>query len=169
MAPHSGSLVPALLVPFLAWRIYRRFHRNVGRQPLHRRRLITGIVVFGLISVALLGLGYISMRLPTSYAAGLALGVPLAWWGLKLTRFETDAAGRHFFTPNTYIGVALTLLLTGRVIYRIGVLFFSGDSLQASTPSLMASPLTLFIIGLTAGYYITYNGGVLIKGGRPTP
>lgn len=163
---HPPSLVPALLVPLIAWRIYRRFHRNVGRQPLRRGRLVSGLVLFGLLSLGLLAATFTSPPLVGGLAAGLALGLPLGWWGLHLTRFETDSAGRHFYTPNTYIGIGLTLLLAGRVIYRIGVLYFDRSAATYPTPAFMQSPLTLVLLGLTAGYYLTYNTGVLLRAGR---
>ncbi|MDB6094494.1 MAG: hypothetical protein JWM32_2056 [Verrucomicrobia bacterium] len=161
-----GSLVPALVLPFIAWRIYRRFHRNVGKQPLHRGRLITGIVVFGLISALLVAASIFTPHVLAGFGGGLALGLPLAWLGLKLTRFETDASGRHFYTPNTYIGIGLTLLLAGRVVYRLLVLYDNSRALTSTPPNFMQSPLTMVIIGLTAGYYITFNSGVLIKAGK---
>ena len=161
MPASNANLVPALVLPFLAWRIYRRFHRNVGRQVLHPRRLITGIVIFALIAVLLLAVCAFSPRLLAGLGGGLALGLPLAWWGLSLTRFEIDDTGRRFYTPNTYIGVALTLLLAGRVLYRVGVLYFSDPAVTAAAPTFMQSPLTLLLIGVTSGYYIAYNAGVL--------
>ena len=128
---------------------------------LHPRRLITGIVVFALVAVLLLAVCAFSPRLLAGLGGGLVLGLPLAWWGLSLTRFEIDGTGRRFYTPNTYIGVALTLLLAGRVLYRVGVLYFSDPAVAAAAPTFMQSPLTLLLIGVTAGYYIAYNAGVL--------
>jgi hypothetical protein len=161
MPASNANLISALVLPFLVWRIYRRFHRNVGRQVLHPRRLITGIVVFALVAVLLLAGCAFSPRLLAGLGGGLLLGLPLAWWGLSLTRFEIDPTGQRFYTPNTYIGVALTLLLAGRVLYRVGVLYFSDPVITAASPAFMQSPLTLLLIGVTAGYYIAYNSVVL--------
>jgi len=163
VATSTPSLVPALVLPYLAWRIYRRFHRNVGRQLLHPRRLVAGIVVFGLVSLLLLAFSYSSPPLLAGLGGGLVLGLPLAWCGLRLTRFESNNGGQHFYTPNTYIGVALTLMLAGRVMYRVGVLYFASPEPGSLPPTVMQSPLTLFMVGLTAGYYITYNSGVLLR------
>jgi hypothetical protein len=166
MTPSTGNLIPALLVPWFAWRIYRRFHRNVGRQPLHSGRLVTGIVTFGLIGGLLLAFSFQSPRLLEGIGGGLVLGGLLALVGLHLTHFEINQGGPHFYTPNTYIGVALSLLLAARVLYRIGVLYFSDPAAMSSAPAFMQSPLTLLMIGLTAGYYIAYNAGVLIRSRR---
>lgn len=162
--PHAStpSLIPALLLPWFAWRVYRRFHRNVGRQPLRASRLVVGVVVFALISGLLVFAVARSILLLESLGGGLGLGLMLGIVGLAFTRFETDPAGRKFYTPNTYIGIALTLLLAARVLYRIGVLYFSNDP-APTNPAAWQSPLTLVLLGLTAGYYIAYNAGVLLK------
>lgn len=169
MTPHTPSLIPALLLPLFAWRVYRRFHRNVGKQPLRQGRLILGIVVFAMFSLVLVAVTITVPRLVEGVAGGLVAGVALALVGLKLTRFETDSAGKHFYTPNTYIGIGLTLLLAARVVYRIGVLYYAHEDATSNAPAFMQSPLTLAILGLTAGYYIAFNAGVLIKGGANAP
>ncbi len=166
MPASTRNLIPALLLPWFAWRMYRRFHRNVGRQPLHASRLVTGIVIFGLIAVLLLAVSFAVPHLLAGIGGGLVLGGLLALIGLHLTQFEINQGGPHFYTPNTYIGVGLSLLLAGRILYRIGVLYFSDDALLSSSPALMQSPLTLLTVGLTAGYYIAYNAGVLIRSRR---
>jgi hypothetical protein len=166
MPASTSNLIPALLLPWFAWRMYRRFHRNVGRQPLHSGRLISGIVIFGLISVSLLAVTWPVPRLLAGFGGGLVLGGLLALVGLHLTVFATNPGGPHFYTPNTYIGVGLSLLLAGRVLYRIGVLYFSDAAVTASSAAFMQSPLTLLMIGLTAGYYLAYNTGVLIRSRR---
>lgn len=166
MAAHAPSLVPALALPYIAWRVYRRFHRNVGRQQVHPGRLITGIVIFSLIGALLLFLSLASGRMLAGIGGGLALGALLALVGLRLTRFEVGASKPHFYTPNTYLGVALTLLLAGRVLYRVGVLYFSDPAVAGNSPAFMQSPFTMLVIGLTAGYYIAFNSGVLIRSNR---
>jgi len=164
MSTPTGSLLPALILPYLAWRVYRRFHRNVGRQQVHTGRLVWGIVVFGLLGALLLVLCLLVPRMLAGIGAGLVLGGLLALVGLHLTKFEVGETKPHFYTPNTYIGVALSLLLAGRILYRVGVLYFS--DVPASSPTVMSSPLTMLLIGLTAGYYIAYNSGVLIRSRR---
>lgn len=162
----SRTLIPALFIPYLAWRVYRRFHRNVGRQLVHTGRLVWGIVIFGLAGAMLL---FFALPVPTRLAAisgGLVIGGLLALVGLKLTKFETPPGGPHYYTPNTYIGVALSLLLLGRILYRMSVIFMSDPDPTSSSPTVMSSPLTLLIIGLTAGYYVAFNSGVLIRSRR---
>lgn len=172
MPSSTAKLLPAILIPLFAWRVYRRFKRNVGQQPLRPRRLISGIVVFGLLSLAVIGSTYAAPHILGGYVGGLAAGCALAFVSLRLTRFETNLNG-HFYTPNTYIGIGLSALLAGRILYRFGTIFLS-DGYAPTGPALFQSALTLFILGLTAGYYLTYNSGVLVKGRElagslPTP
>jgi hypothetical protein len=159
MDPTSAKVVPALATLYVAWRVYVRFRRNVGRQALRPGRMIWGIVFFGIISLLIALASFAYQPALLSYGGGLLLGLPFAFAGLHLTKFETTPEG-HFYTPNTHIGLALTLLLAGRVVYRI-VLLFGSSAANATSAAFMQSPLTLGIVGLTAGYYIAYNSGVL--------
>ncbi len=155
----SAHFVPILLVGLFAWSIYRRVRRNIGRQKLHPRRAITSIVILSVASVLILGTSLQNTNLLLGFGGGLLPGVLLGFIGLHLTRFETTDEG-HFYTPNTHIGLALSLLLIGRIAYRFMV--FRDISAAPNHPPPMQSPLTFFIIGLTAGYYIVYQTGLFI-------
>lgn len=121
------------------------------------------IGIFGLISVLLVGLSLEHARLLLGFAAGLLPGMGLAWVGLRLTRFETTAEGR-FYTPNMYLGIALSLLMVGRLVYRLTLLYGTSPSPNQPPPAqLMQSPLTFFVVGLLVGYYIVYFIGVLAR------
>jgi hypothetical protein len=92
---------------------------------------------------------------------GLAAGVLLALVGLRLTRFEATPEGR-FYTPNPYIGVAISILFVGRLLYRLFMLStVSEKPMQA--PPLMQSSLSFLVFGLLAGYYMAYYIGVLMR------
>jgi len=139
--------------------MYRRVRRNIGRQNLRPRRAITSIVILSLVSVLIAGTSLQNTNLLLGFGGGLLLGALLGFAGLRLTRFETTDAG-HFYTPNTHIGVALSLLLIGRMAYRFWVL--RDISTAPNPPPPMQSPLTFFIIGLTVGYYLVYQAGLFI-------
>jgi hypothetical protein len=94
-----------------------------------------------------------------TFAGGIVLGVAFAFLGLHHTRFETTEEG-HFYTPNTYIGVALSVLLVGRMAYRSFLLQYATDDKPQLGP--FQSPLTLFMLGLTIGYYLTYYIGLFV-------
>jgi hypothetical protein len=154
----SPHFVTILIIGIFAWSIYRRVRRNIGRQSLSPRRAITSIVILSAVSVLIVGTSLQNINLPLGFGGGLLLGALLGLIGLRLTRFETTAAG-HFYTPNTHIGVALSVLFVGRFAYH----YMPGNAVAAQNPAMpFQSPLTLFILGLTVGYYIVYQTGLLI-------
>ncbi len=155
----SPVTFPFLMGGLLVWSLYRRIRRNIGRQPLRPARITFSIVILALVTVLLGVAARQDLRLLLGMGGGLLLGVPLGFWGLRLTRFETTETG-HSYTPNTHIGIALSALFAGRLLYRFLVL---RDVASAPDhPPAMQSPLTFFIFGLTAGYYLTYYIGLFI-------
>lgn len=162
---HASKLIPLLFLPFLAWRVYARFKRNVGRQHFNSRRLGARIVIFSLLTVVFGAAAFNHLQSLGALGGGVLAGGLLALVGLHLTRFENTPEG-EFYIPNTHIGVGLTLLLAVRVGYRIVVLTLAPPPLDGPPPDLFQSPLTFALIGLTAGYYIAYNTGLLVTGKR---
>lgn len=161
----SKLIVPAILVPFIAWRVYARYRRNVGRQPFNPRSLTGRIIFFSVISLIVIGALLNSLPALGAFGGGLAVSVLIAWISMHLTRFEKTPQG-EFYTPNTYIGVGLTLLLFARIAYRMFVVFSATPEELRYLPPPFQSPMTLFILGITAGYYIAYYTGILIRGKR---
>ncbi len=150
--------MPILFGGLIAWSLYRRVRRNLGRQKLHPRRAVTSLVILSLFSVVIVGTSLQNANLLLGFGGGLLPGALLGFVGLRLTRFETTSEG-HFYTPSTHIGVALSLLFFGRLVYRFMVLrTFSATPHQP--PAIAQSPLTLFIFGLLAGYYLVYYAGL---------
>jgi len=156
--------IPILFGGLIAWSIYRRVRRNIGRQPLRPRRAAISIIVLTLVSALLVCTSLQNIRLLLGIGGGLLLGALLGFIGLRLTRFETTDAG-HFYTPNAHIGVVLSLLFIGRLAYRFWAVHDAVAGANAPPP--FQSPLTFFIFGLTAGYYIAYQAG-LFKHSRDT-
>lgn len=155
----SAPVIPILFGGLVLWSVYRRVRRNVGRQKLRPRRIVTSIVLFSVVSTVLVSALIHNLNLTPAIAGGLAIGVSLGFIGLRLTRFETNEQG-HFYTPNTHIGLALSLLFVGRLLYRFWVL--RDASAANGHPPVMQSPLTYFILGLVVGYYIVYYIGLFI-------
>jgi len=155
----SAHYFTILMIGLFAWGGYRRVRRNIGQQPLHPRRAITSIIILSTISVVIISLSLSSPRLLLGFGGGVLPGALLGLLGLRLTRFETNAAG-HFYTPNTHIGVALSVLFIGRMAYRLMVLGGTASPQNHAPP--FQSPLTLFILGLTVGYYLVYQTGLLV-------
>jgi MFS family permease len=155
----ASPAVPILIGGFFAWSIYRRVRRNIGRQKLRPRRITISIAIFVLAGFLIVSTSLHNMNVLLGFGGGLLLGVILGFFGLRLTRFETTNEG-HFYTPNTHIGLALSLLLAGRVLYRFWILH--NISIAPNHPPPMHSPLTYFIIGLTFGYYFVYYLGLFV-------
>jgi len=120
---------------------------------------MVSVFVLSLFSAAIIFVSLGQPHLLWGVGGGLALGVLLGFIGLRLTQFETTTAG-HFYIPNTPIGVALSVVLVGRIAYRFLVIRDAAVASYHSPP--MQSPLTFLIFGLTAGYYIVYQTGLFI-------
>jgi len=159
----GANLLPFLImIPLIAWRTYSRVKRNIGRQTLSKRRPWITICVFPLL-IVLLAIGAYSHHRPALFAAmagGILGGIVLGQYGLKHTKFEVTPQGL-FYTPNAHIGIALSVLFIGRVVYRMFVLYSMNPYAPQSPNDFAASPLTLAIFGLLAGYYVTYAIGLV--------
>src|SRR3954447_17177816 len=116
--PHGSMLTIYALIPLIAWRLYARLRRMIGRQRLSRIRPWVTLLMFPL----LLGLLALAARAHLErlwfLGIGVALGGALGVFGLKKTRFERTPEGL-FYTPNAHLGMAISLLLIGRISYRL--------------------------------------------------
>jgi hypothetical protein len=163
MAPNL--LMPALMSPLLAFMVWRRVRRQFGRQLVRRGAMITRVAILlavtGLLSLA----GLHNLRLLEGLAGGLLGGIALGLLGLRLTRFERGADGRDLYLPNPWIGATITAVLVGRLAWRFLVLVphdgIAGP-MAATAPPLGNSPLTLLVVGLMLGYYVSYYAGLLV-------
>jgi prolipoprotein diacylglyceryltransferase len=99
------------------------------------------------------------MRL-LAMAGGIVAGAVLGVFGTKHTKFENTPEG-IFYTPNAHIGIALSVIFGGRVLYRMFQLYSMDPNVQPNPSDFASSPLTLSIFGLLAGYYVTYAIGLL--------
>jgi hypothetical protein len=161
----------ALLIVLILWRLYLRLRRAVGRQHLTTARPWIIVILHPLLAFLFL-MGAAGRPLALSaLAGGLVAGVGLGIYGLRLTRFEVTPQGLYY-TPSAHIGIALTLLLVGRMVYRLlvaGPMGFGGSGGGLPVPP----PLTLLTVGPIFGYYTTYSIGLLrwregITAGRAT-
>ncbi|WP_374432136.1 hypothetical protein [Ideonella dechloratans] len=145
---------------FVVWRIYSRVRRLVGRQHFQPVRAWMSLVLLPLLAGALLlGLAVHPLRAGV-LVAGLAVGVLLAQLGLQRTRFEVTPQGL-FYTPHAHIGIALSLLLTARIVYRLAQLYWLPDQLAEPPQHFIRSPLTLMILGTLLAYYARYAWGLI--------
>lgn len=165
-APFNPSLVAPLgFGALILWRSYSRMRRLIGRQRLSKVRPWITVSVFPVLTVLLVTA---SIGKPTSLlalAAGVAVGLCLGLYGLRVTRFEKTPEGL-FYTPSAHVGIALSLLFLGRILYRFVQIYALGASAgvspgEGSHIGYATTPITLLIFGTLAGYYVTYAVGLL--------
>ena len=145
----------------IVWRMYSRIRRLIGRQQSRAWRHWAAAIFFPLL-IVLLGLAALTSPFALlALLAGLAAGLGLAVWGLRLTKFEKTDLG-YFYTPSAHIGIAISIVFVARMGYRlIQIMALTGAEAQFATQNFGRSPLTLIIIGTMAGYYATYAIGLL--------
>jgi hypothetical protein len=159
--PTPSTLAFLALLPLVAWRIYIRFRRMVGRQRLSRVRPWITLTIFSIVLVLLAYAARAHAERLGWMAAGLTAGGLLAAYGLRLTRFEPTPEGL-FYTPNAYLGIALSLLFFGRILYRVAEVYTISTAASPTPPAFASSSLTLSTFGLIAGYYVTYAIGLML-------
>jgi hypothetical protein len=166
MNGHGTSAVPLLIfLALIAWRVYVRFKRMVGRQRLSRVRPWITLAIFPLL-VGLLAAAALGQPARLAWlAAGLAIGAVLGVFGLRKTHFEPTREGL-FYTPNAHLGIALSLLLAGRIAYRLADLFLIHPDAPRGVRDFAGSVPTLAVFGVLAGYYIVYAAGLVRWRGR---
>ncbi len=156
MAPTSVVVIAA--IPLLAWRMFSRVRRLVGRQRSRLWRHWSAVVLFPLLLVLLARAAAANGVALAALAGGIAAGAALGILGLRLTRFERTPEG-WFYTPNAHIGIALSVLLAARIAWRLVEVQLHGAAPLGAR--FAASPLTLAILGVLAAYYAAYAAGVL--------
>ncbi|MBV9191646.1 MAG: DUF1453 family protein [Betaproteobacteria bacterium] len=156
----APGLLAVGIVLLIAWRVYARIRRMVGRQRLSRVRPWITLAVFSLITVLFTVSTVAHPERLFWLAVALACGGALAVYGLKLTNFEVTPQGL-FYTPNAHLGIALSVLFVARIVYRLVEIYGFGTAPQPGSLDFVRSPLTLAIFGLLAGYYVGYAIGLL--------
>jgi hypothetical protein len=159
-------VVAAVIAPLVLWRMYSRIKRLTSRQLSktwrHRTTLVFfPLLVLGLAAAALKG-GSIAL---VALAAGLPIGAILGRIAIGKTRFE-QVGDQFYFTPHAPIGMLIALLFIGRMGYRAYEYYALGSFAHHE---FVTSPLTLFIFGLLAGYYMSFAFGLLAWRRRTAP
>ena len=154
-APSGSTVTLLILLPLIGWRIYARFKRLVGRQRLSRVRPWITLTIFPLLIVLLLSAARHHPERQALFAASLACGIALGVFGFSKTKLEPTKEGL-FYTPNAHLGIALSLLFVGRIIYRFVEVYALTPHLPHTTEDFARSSVTLGVFGLLAGYYVCY-------------
>jgi hypothetical protein len=165
----SQWLTMAISVPLTGFLVYRRFKRTFGKQPIKRRSMIGRSVVLSFIALVLV------VTMPTlpmfaAAAGGLLFGTLAALYGFKKTVFDITEQGR-FYTPDKWVGLAMTSIFLGRMVSRLLVLQQVGafDPADGPPAQLPRSPLTTGAFWLWSVYYVVFFALVLRHDSRATP
>lgn len=164
-------VTPYLIAALIVWSLYRRMRRSFGRQRV-RDGLMWGRIGIFTVVLVLIGIQVAPDRdVLGALLAGIACGSVLGYVGLKYTKFEVTPQGR-FYTPHAYIGIAVTALFVGRLLYDyLGMAngMLPGAVAGQDLASLYRhNPLTLVILGTLVGYYVVYYLGILRRTRSPT-
>jgi uncharacterized membrane protein len=150
-------------LPLVAWSIYRRVKRMVGRQRLTRVRPWITVLLFPLLLAMLAMTAFVPPHPQPGrlawLAAGLVLGGIVAIAGLKRTSFEATIDGL-FYTPDSRLGITISALFIARIVWRLGELVLYGPPPPQDT-SFALSPYTLGPVGLLSGYFMVYAAGLI--------
>jgi asparagine N-glycosylation enzyme membrane subunit Stt3 len=171
-----SPIVPYVIAVLAVLLIYRRLRRNFGSQPLRPVRMWIRIGILVLLAGSLLPAALGSAVSLLADLAGLIAGVALGVWGARRTRYERRDA-KIYYIPHTYSGIAVSLLLVGRLVYRMAVLYSlnrgaatGAETLQdLGSPKMFQSPTTAGLLFVVIGYYVCYLGWVLWKSTRIGP
>jgi cytochrome b561 len=156
----TQSIVVLALIPLILWRMYSRVRRLVGRQKSVAWRHWTAALLFPVLLLALLASAIGRPMTEAALGGGVIVGVALAIYGLRLTRFERTPEGL-FYTPNAHIGIGLSMLMAARILYRLFQTYEGALQGPAAAHEFSTSPLTLLVFGMLAGYYCSFAIGLL--------
>jgi hypothetical protein len=163
MPAGTGKLWIWIISGLLAYALYRRFRRTFGRQTLRPARLGIRIALLLALGAAMLPAACRDWQTALGGTTGIALGIALGVWAARLTRFE-DYDGKLHYIPHTATGMLVSLLILGRVAYRLPQLYAADSgSTHAPPQPLVQTPLTVSLLFLLIGYYVYYYSRVLWK------
>jgi ammonia channel protein AmtB len=172
VTPDPKLITPSIVGVFAAWGIFRRVRWAFGRHPVRVRRIwfrIGALALIGGFVLATNAARNVDMR--WALVIGIVGGAVLAYVGLRHTRFEVTREGQ-FYTPHTYMGLLVTALFFGRMLYRFLYLSSSGThplygAHRILVGSYQRSPLTLGILAALVAYYVLFYLGVLARTRAP--
>ncbi len=117
----------AAITAIVAFGVYRRVRRNIGRQPLTANRQYIRMALFAVICVVLAFIQPLHPAGVAGIASGLIVGAIIGWFALRHTEFAATPQG-YFYTPHLYIGITVTALFIGRLLYRMVLLYGATDT-----------------------------------------
>jgi hypothetical protein len=158
-------LVVILAIVLMPLTLVQRYRVGSARRPA--RGWVTAINLVGIAISAALFLGGAAVTTfwvagAFTYAVmGLALGFALGLLGLALTQWEPSPRALHY-TPNRWLVLAITLVVTARLIYGFWRSWHAWRSgLEGGSWFVAAGvPGSLAAGGVVLGYYLIYWAGL---------
>lgn len=161
----SPSVTPLLVTGLVGLAYFRRIAGNFGRQPW---RPVRAGIRLALLSLVLLALVFAALFVPgAGWAVGIGAlaGATLAVFALKHVHAEM-IEGKPCYTPNPWIGGALSLLLVGRLLWRMGSGGMAALAGGGAAMGQNASPLTLGIAATLVAFYVLNSAGLFVQFAR---
>lgn len=157
-----ATLTPYLIPLFVAFVMYRRIRRNFGVQFWSPARVWIRVALLSVVALMLLAAGAFAPQTLPALGIGLAGGLVLAYFGLRHTHVHwTD--GKRSYTPNPWIGGLLSVLLLGRLAWRMT----SGGGLAGAQTA--PSGITFGIAMALIAYSLVYAIGLIVQMKRLAP
>ena len=160
-----GIFIVLAFIALIPFSLIQRF--RMGTMRRRAIRWMIGLNAIGTLLSAILflaGAAITTNWIPgtlTYTAAGLAAGAVAGGFGLALTRWET-IGGRLYYTPNRWLVLAITLVVTARVFYGF---YRSYEAWQATVDRMTWVAASGVATSMSAGaivlgYYLVYWFGV---------
>jgi hypothetical protein len=159
------ALIVLAVVALVPFSIVQRYRMGTSRQ--RARGWLTTINLAGIALSAILflaGAAVTTVWVPHAFtytAAGLVVGCVLGFIGLWLTRWE-PAPGSLHYTPNRWLVLGITLVVTARLIYGFwrGLHTWRAGVEGASWFGAAGIPGSMAAGAVVLGYYLAYWVGV---------
>jgi hypothetical protein len=167
-----------ILILVILFVVFRRARGLLTRQKIRPSWLLFRLALFAVLGAVVLALTATHPATLVGDLAGMALGLVLAWFGLRLTRFE-DLPDGTYYTPNVYIGLAVFAVFLVRFVYRFAEIALTTNALASQHTAAQGNPfaagaanpfaqygqdpLTSAAYFLLIGYYVWYYTALLIR------
>jgi len=158
-------LVPIVVIALTPLLLIQRYRAGKARRQARPWAATVNLAVMTFSAMCfLVSAAFTTIWIPGSFAGaalGLLTGLVLGVLGLLITRWESDARALHY-TPNSWLVLLVTLIVSARVLYGVFRTFaaaqagLSGHALATA----FGVPESLAAGAIVIGYYLAYNAGL---------
>ncbi|HTB32680.1 MAG TPA: hypothetical protein VK808_11670 [Bacteroidia bacterium] len=145
--------------------LFRRVKRSIGFQKYSQPTLIIRVVLFSIITLAILAFAILNPKVLLPDGLGILAGLVLAYIATNHAQFEKREDGLYYKT-HLWVEITVICLFLARFIYRVVILkdMFQPDQSQQEIHERMQSiqdPITGSILFAFCTYYIGYFSFIL--------